>query len=890
MASKSKNIFQDPIKLVYMTVPVVLMLGIGTFTMGIDDTMQVLKWLLVLLIFGLASLPLSAWLFKGSGSAGFFLSQPLGLLTVSLVVWELSYINIFKFNRVFIIITLLLMAGVCYGLPVLRRNLVDSLSKEYVIERITLEESVFSVALVLLCYFKGFLPDINGQEKFMDYGFIMSMLRGTRLPANDIWLSGYTINYYYFGQYIYALLIKLSGIKSSIGYNIAMCSAIAVPFGMCYSIGCMLVETARDYGMRCSRIIRTLCGLLCAFTTIIFGNSHSFFYDETSFGNKFLALFSKMGINVGKTTDFFYPESTRYIGYNPDSKMLPWIKNGGDYTIEEFPFYSYLVGDLHAHVASSMVVLLILALCVAYIRSLSGKTYEFANNSRTQGLVNFSTSKNGFLFSELKMLLDPRLVAAAITLGIAQMTNYWDFLIYFIFLSMTILVIHARTSEVFTDIYGAIIFVCSLAAILGSYLVAGDRPWLLIFLMLLVTLVTFAADVFSPSALTRVSFGMSFIFLTAHIIALPFNVGFDMISNSLGKCVNHSSLFQLFILYGTHVITALIFVVFVIIFKNWRFNTGDGKKKKRDTLIGQRGDTYPNGIARFLGERNLTDIFVVGMIAVAILLIIAPEIFYVRDIYTGGYLRSNTMFKFTYAAMIILSMAISYGVIRMCWMVTRKGQYSAVAFILSIILTLNIILIPGHYTVISLNQRCNGSFSREQYKTLDGAAYLATYTSHETGLMESGNLMNYYNCIEWFNSEVKGTPVILETYGESYKDYDIVSAYTGLQTVIGWETHEWLWRYKGIVNPVTDLLEPDPEANVWDLYLDPRHEDVWRVYTSDDPGEIYDILNKYSVEYVIIGSMEKARFNHDNTEVIETLGTRVFESGDLVVIKIDLPS
>ena len=98
MASKSKNIFQDPIKLVYMTVPVVLMLGIGTFTMGIDDTMQVLKWLLVLLIFGLASLPLSSWLFKGSGSAGFFLSQPLGLLTVSLVVWELSYINIFKFK------------------------------------------------------------------------------------------------------------------------------------------------------------------------------------------------------------------------------------------------------------------------------------------------------------------------------------------------------------------------------------------------------------------------------------------------------------------------------------------------------------------------------------------------------------------------------------------------------------------------------------------------------------------------------------------------------------------------------------------------------------------------------------------------------------------------
>ena len=57
-------------------------------------------------------------------------------------------------------------------------------------------------ATAILCYYKGFSPIINGQEKFMDYGFVMSMLRNDELPANDMWLSGYSINYYYFGQYI----------------------------------------------------------------------------------------------------------------------------------------------------------------------------------------------------------------------------------------------------------------------------------------------------------------------------------------------------------------------------------------------------------------------------------------------------------------------------------------------------------------------------------------------------------------------------------------------------------------------------------------------------------------------------------------------------------------
>ena len=69
---------------------------------------------------------------------------------------------------------------------------------------------------------------------------------------------------------------------------------------------------------------------------------------------------------------------------------------------------------------------------------------------------------------------------------------------------------------------------------------------------------------------------MSFFFAAASVVSLPFNFCFDMISNSIAACVNHSSLYQLYILWGTHVIICVTFLVFIIIFRN----TPSEKKSK----------------------------------------------------------------------------------------------------------------------------------------------------------------------------------------------------------------------------------------------------------------------------------------------------------------------
>ena len=164
-----------------------------------------------------------------------------------------------------------------------------------------------------MCYFKGFLPDINGQEKFMDYGFIMSMLRNGSLPANDMWLAGYSINSYYFGQYIWAVVIKATNIPSGVGYNLAMCSATALPFAMSFSIGKFMIEAASKRGFKDNKIIKYIAGFFTGCAVSLWGNSHSFYYDEKSVGNRLLEVFKNMGIDVGRTDRFFYPDSTRFL-------------------------------------------------------------------------------------------------------------------------------------------------------------------------------------------------------------------------------------------------------------------------------------------------------------------------------------------------------------------------------------------------------------------------------------------------------------------------------------------------------------------------------------------------------------------------------------------------
>lgn len=880
MSRNSASLIEtSPFRFLFLLVPFVLATILGFCTMGTGDTSLCLWWAVVLLLAGTVTLPLSTRLWGDFSSGGFFLSQPLGLVLTCLVLWTLTHFQLFRLNIPCIIISALIVAACCYIPRSFRESFIKKINSRHFVESIVIEETVFLAVFFLMCYFKGFLPDINGQEKFMDYGFIMSMQRNGKLPANDMWLSGYSINYYYFGQFIWSVVLKATCIPSGVGYNLAMCSATAIPFAMSFSIGKYLIEAASKRGFKENRIIKYIAGLFTGCAVSIWGNSHSYYYDQDSIGNSLLELFGKMGIDVGRTDNFFYPDSTRFIGWNPDL--------GNDYTIEEFPFYSFLVGDLHAHVISMIIVLLIMAVILSLICLVKLPSPEEIDVMHS--LDNLS-GENSRIFTELDSSVTLHLVLCAVLLGCAQMTNYWDFLIYFIFCSMGTLIVNTIRSPKFVNIPGAIVFVINVGGILLIYLAKGNNPPMLFALELILMAASFLFCVVSPTALPRTSFQMSFLFTVATLTALPFNFNFDMISNSLGAVKNRSSFFQLFILYGTHVIISVVFMILVFANKNNKYIPASKAKKKagiRNVMpeISADENSYTNPVQAFFAKRNIIDIFCCGMTVVGLMLLTAPEIFYVRDIYTGGYLRSNTMFKFAFAAFIILSITMIYSVTRLFWFVNKKGQYSVLLFAVAIGFAL-CLFVPAHYTMVSLKQRC-GDLKKENYKTIDGTAYIETYTSNQLEDRYSGNLKPYMECINWFNENVDGSHVICEAYGDSYTDSCIVSAYTGLPTVFGWQTHEWLWRFHGIVNKETDTLESDPEKDVWKLYITPRHNDVDKLYLNEYESDVQDVINKYGIEYIIIGDLERSRYyGYDNSATFYKVGNVVFQYEDLKVFKV----
>lgn len=979
------------LRLPILLLPLIIAGIAATFLQG--DAVSFFKWWLMFYLYGWATFPLVAHFFRSFVSTGYGLSRSLGILLTTGPVWLISYLGIWEsFNRPMTIIMFFLLFITCWGIPKTRNAALVSLSDMSNVFHIVFEETLFIAIFAFFCFCKGMYPMINGEEKFMNYSFMNSMLRYDGLPAKDPWLAGESINYYYYGQYVFSYLAKMLGTTPSVSYNISMCAAIALPFSSAFTLGQMFIDALRQKrDCQVSKWYLPFAGLLSSACVILFGNSHSFFYDEESFGNRMLSwgIWEKLGINVGETSGFFYPSSTRFIGHNPDLKALG-ESAVGDYTIHEFPFYSYLIGDLHAHVVSMTIVLLIIAFVfVAVYRA------EFPKNRDTE-MHHFKHFKF-HIVEEMNYIFRPEFFFCAFLLGLTQMCNYWDFLIYFVFCAMGILIYQCRRSSYMLTFSSFLVFVFELGGILGVYLKFGSNIFAHLALQVLVFLISYVLTTCFPSAFSRTGLTMSMLFSLASAVALSFNAHFEMISNFIALTDRHTSLFQFLIVWLVHLLIPLALVILVVATR--RYGIGkerapalpdplplvrpypkkslqtkeeSGKKVSRKTpneksvaetvsaaslevaedpdfddpdllSLGESElstvdesvetfshadvapdiDTFDHGseddpvssdtprllvfftfleywfakfgdflLCKFFRKRSIIDIFMVGMAFVGFMLLLAPEIMYVRDIYGADNQRSNTMFKFTFAGFIILSLVVGYTVFRFMAHMTRKGNLSYWGLTVSIVMLIFIFTIPGHYTLRALDQR-SGEITSENYQGLDGTAYLSTCTPttstfYSTENQRSGALIPYEEAIDWFNENVEGSVNICEAYGFSYTERCIVSAYTGLPTIFGWQTHEWLWHFQGWINPETGEFESDPTKSVWDLYINPRHEDIATIYTSTSLVEVSTLLSKYDITYVICGPMELDEFGLIYYPCLETIGQLVFTSSDgsLTVYKV----
>ena len=126
-----------------------------------------------------------------------------------------------------------------------------------------------------------------------------------------------------------------------------------------------------------------------------------------------------------------------------------------------------------------------------------------------------------------------------------------------------------------------------------------------------------------------------------------------------------------------------------------------------------------------------------------------------------------------------------------------------------------------------------------------------------------------FAAVNWLKNNIPQhqQPVVLEAAGDSYTDFERISAFSGMPTVVGWAVHEWLWR--GGYGPVGA-----------------RAADVQAIYESPDYAYTQELIKKYDVKYVVVGEMERTKYGNINEIKIANLGKPVFTQGTTTIYQI----
>ena len=382
-----------------------------------DDTWTFLTWWLMALLMGMIAMPVSGQLFRSFEDKGWLFSKVLAIAVTGFLTWFLVAGKVLKFTNASCVGVSVICGVGCIILLYRQTQKEIECYPTGKMKLIIREELLFLLVFLLWTYLVGFRPQAYGTEKFMDYGFMQAMMRSDVLPAKDIWYSQGTINYYYGGQYFAVFLTRLTGSRVEVTYNLMRTFVAAMAFVLPFSlIRQMLGDRIKTKNTGRNKYFPTVAGVTAGVAVSIAGNGYFIVY------RCLLPLINKLR---GITTEvsYWFPNATRYIGYRP--------VNENDKTISEFPSYSFILGDLHAHVVNVMFVLLVIGLLYAWMK----ETLRKDRRELTERMKAEQGDTSEQLRSDVswkKHLLSPHLILVSILLGMFQWSNYWDFVIYFV--------------------------------------------------------------------------------------------------------------------------------------------------------------------------------------------------------------------------------------------------------------------------------------------------------------------------------------------------------------------------------------------------------------------------------------------------------------------------
>ena len=787
-------------------------------------------WWLTAQFLGLLALPIAFRVFKSLPDRGYNFSKALAILLLSFFLWIGGLSHVLPNSATSISVILLVMAFVSAYLAMRAGpEMLDFLRREK--WTILTSELLFAAIFSFWALVKVYDPGINHTEKPMDFALLNGILNSRFLPPNDPWLSGNSISYYYFGYFQSAALTKLTGLSPNVTYNLSLVLIASLAFqgafGLVYNLVRLFKPSAN--GTTGPGIGAGIAfGLLAAIFVVLLGNLEGVleFAQANGWGAKGVYEWVAVrGLEGTQSITSWYPTDTWWWWKATRLLSVP-VDGQFQETISEFPFFSFMLGDLHPHVMALPFVLMALGLS-----------------------LNVLTSRESFT---LRWALRNPLVVLVLVIAIGSLgfLNSWDLPAYaMIFLLALAIQSYFRLDK---RLLPTLRSALPLLVLLGL-------GFILLYLPFYLSLQTQVQGILPVEQVTTrpqhffLFWGPLFLISLVTIGALAW----QLVRTERGNL--WSRRYEMLAYFGVALIPYALWFPSRLGVGLYQGDDLGGIPLEAGSKFGRLVPAHlAMGLALFTfvrsvrqeGEPRLPLVFVSLLVAVAYLLILVPEFFFINDFF---HTRMNTIFKFYYQGWVLLATSSAFGLYYLHSQQVPKRTWSKVGpytfWSITGLLVLGSLLYPMAATYSKTN-----NFSGEP--TFDGLEFIRQRDPGE------------YQAIEWLRENVDHPAVIVEAVGNDYNpDFARISGSTGLPTLIGWVGHEHQWR--GTLEPFGD-----------------RPRVVSEIYNSTEVEAVKELLERFQVTHVFVGRVERQKYRAEGLKKFDQFADKVYDQGGVQIYKL----
>jgi len=818
-------------------------------------------WYFTLTLLGWLTFPLVFRLFPALADRGYTLARVAGLLLWGYFFWLFVSLGLARNDLGGIFFGLAAVAGLSIMSFVNFRSEIVSFFKTNLTLVIT-TEILFLTAFAFLAVVRAANPELGSTEKPMELAFINGILRSETFPPQDPWLSGYAISYYYFGYVMTAMLARLADINGSMAHNLM--TALIFALGAVGAFGIvnnLLARTGRGPKNADRRPSSIVHALLAPLFLLLVSNFEALLEVIHRFGlgwskdaagqwtGPFWTWLDMKELSQPPAEPFgFIPD--RYLWWWRASRVIQDYDMTGGFreVIDEFPFFSFLLGDLHPHVLAIPFGLLAISVALnIFLGGWRGKMEAFG--------LRLHVSAEQFIF-------------AALVLGGLAFLNTWDILVSAALIVLAYVIWRAgetgwswaRLEDMFLlglplGIVSLILyfpfylgFSSQAGGILPNlmYVTRGTHLWVM-WGTLLLPILSYLVYIWRGEKMEAnwklgFTIGLGFAALMFVFAILLGFIGSLVEKDFVAYFLSSQNMTAAQYLAATSLkrldhIGSLVSLMAVLI-PSIAFLFPKTAAPISDPLLADLRSEADEG-----QKDDRADRFSFLLLILGALLILAPEFVYLRDQF--GY-RINTVFKFYYQAWMLWSLVAAFGASVL--LQNLRGLLANIGFR---VLAGLVIFCGLLYPLFGLMTKTNNFQPYFGYNLDDFERIKRENPDDALG-------------IEFLRAAPEG--ILAEAVGDGYSYYGRISAFTGQQAVLGWPGHEAQWR--GSYTPQGS-----------------RRDDIQKLYVTSRWDEAYAIIQQYNIRYIYIGPLERNSMPV-NEEKFSIYLTPVFQQGGTVIYEV----